>query len=555
MRITDTSDLWWKSAVVYCLDVETYLDSDGDGVGDLQGLAARIDYLAQLGVTCLWLMPFYPSPDRDDGYDVTDFYGIDPRLGNHGAFVEMVRTANDRGMRVIVDLVVNHTSDRHPWFVAAKRSVNSPYRDFYVWRDDPPPKGQKNTVFPGEADGIWTKDEKSGQWYLHSFYEHQPDLNVANPAVRDEIARTIGFWLQLGVAGFRVDAVPFLLEVPEGAEMANPHDFLRDVRRFMQRRSSEAVLLGEVNLPYEQQVAYFGANDDGQELTMQFDFVAMQRLYLSLVRQNPAPLVEVLTKRPKLPIETQWANFLRNHDELTLDQLSEDERQEVFEAFAPDERQRVFGRGIVRRLPTMLQGDPRRIRMAYSLLFTLPGTPVLFYGEEIGMGENAEIPGRQAVRTPMQWSADKNGGFSDAAASRLVSKPPSDGYAPEHVNVADQIEDRDSLLHFFRDLIARYRISPELGWGEFEVLDQDAGAVLVHSLRADVGRMVAVHNFADVPATVRFAVDDEPEGAALVDLLGAHRIDQGDGGSVELEVAPYGYRWFRVSRPGDGRVT
>jgi trehalose synthase len=555
MRITDTSDLWWKSAVIYCLDVETYLDSDGDGVGDLQGLAARIDYLSQLGVTCLWLMPFYPTPGRDDGYDVTDFYGIDPRLGNHGAFVEMVRTANDRGMRVIVDLVVNHTSDRHPWFLAAKRSVNSPYRDYYVWRDDPPPKGQKNAVFPGEADGIWEKDEKSGQWYLHSFYEHQPDLNISNPAVRDEIARAVGFWLQLGVAGFRVDAVPYLLEVPEGAEMANPHDFLRDVRRFMQRRSSEAVLLGEVNLPYEQQLDYFGAKDDGQELTMQFDFVGMQRLYLSLVRQDPASLIDALTSRPKLPVEAQWANFLRNHDELTLDKLSDDERQEVFEALAPDESQRVFGRGIVRRLPTMLQGDPRRIRMAYSLLFTLPGTPVLFYGEEIGMGENAEIPGRTAVRTPMQWTAERNGGFSDAAPSRLVSQPPSDGFAPEHVNVADQIEDRDSLLHFFRDLISRYRISPELGWGDFEVLEHDVAAVLVHSLQADVGRMVAVHNFADVPATVHFTVGDEPEGASLVDLLAAHRIDLGDDGSVELEVPPYGYRWFRVSRPGDGRVT
>ncbi|MGK3951542.1 alpha-amylase family protein [Microbacterium sp. I2] len=555
MRITDTSDLWWKSAVIYCLDVETFLDSNGDGIGDLQGLAARIDYLAQLGVTCIWLMPFYPTPDRDDGYDVTDFFGVDSRLGDHGTFVEMVRTAKDRGMRVIVDLVINHTSDRHPWFVSAKRSVNSPYRDYYVWRDDPPPKGQKNSVFPGEADGIWTKDEKSGQWYLHSFYEHQPDLNVANPRVRDEIARTIGFWLQLGVAGFRVDAVPFLLEVPEGAEMANPHDFLRDVRRFLQRRSSEAVLLGEVNLPYEQQVAFFGANDDGQELTMQFDFVAMQRLYLSLVRRDPAPLVEALTARPELPIETQWANFLRNHDELTLDQLSEDERQEVFDALAPDEKQRVYGRGIVRRLPTMLEGDPRRIRMAYSLLFTLPGTPVLFYGEEIGMGENAEIRGRQAVRTPMQWSRDKNGGFSDAAASRLVSRPPGDGFAPEHVNVADQLEDRGSLLHFFRDLISRYRISPELGWGRFEVLSPEGSRVLVHSLRADVGRMVAVHNFSDAPAVVAFALEDEPDGVSLVDLLGAERIALGDRGRVELEVPSYGYRWLRVARPGDGRVT
>ena len=553
MKITDTSDLWWKSAVIYCLDVETFLDASGDGVGDMRGLAQRIDYLAQLGVTCLWLMPFYPTPDLDDGYDITDFYGVDPRLGDHGEFVEMIRTANDRGMRVIVDLVVNHTSDRHPWFVKAKRSVNSPYRDYYIWRDDAPPKGQKNAVFPGEADGIWTKDEASGQWYQHSFYEHQPDLNIANPAVRDELARVIGFWLQLGVAGFRVDAVPFFLEMPPGAEIPDPHELLRDFRRFLQRRSSEAILLGEVNLPYEEQVAYFGGGD-ASELSMQFDFVAMQAFYLSLARENPEPLIKALSSRPSLPVEVQWANFLRNHDELTLDKLSDEERQEVFEAFAPDERQRVYGRGITRRLPPML-GDPRRIRMAYSLMFTLPGTPVLFYGEEIGMGENIDIPGRTAVRTPMQWTSEKNGGFSQAPPSRLVAAPPGDGYAPQHVNVADQIEDRGSLLHFFRDLISRYRISPELGWGDFEVLDQPVDHVLIHSLRADVGRMVAIHNFAGVPATTRFALLDEPEGTSLVDLLGSDRMQLDDRGRVELEVPAYGYRWLRVSRPGDGRVS
>ena len=553
MKITDTSDLWWKSAVIYCLDVETFLDASGDGVGDMRGLAQRIDYLAQLGVTCLWLMPFYPTPDLDDGYDITDFYGVDPRLGDHGEFVEMIRTANDRGMRVIVDLVVNHTSDRHPWFVKAKRSVNSPYRDYYIWRDDAPPKGQKNAVFPGEADGIWTKDEASGQWYQHSFYEHQPDLNIANPAVRDELARVIGFWLQMGVAGFRVDAVPFFLEMPPGAEIPDPHELLRDFRRFLQRRSSEAILLGEVNLPYEEQVAYFGGGD-ASELSMQFDFVAMQAFYLSLAREDPEPLIKALSSRPSLPVEVQWANFLRNHDELTLDKLSDEERQEVFEAFAPDERQRVYGRGITRRLPPML-GDPRRIRMAYSLMFTLPGTPVLFYGEEIGMGENADIPGRTAVRTPMQWTSEKNGGFSQAPPSRLVAAPPGDGYAPQHVNAADQIEDRGSVLHFFRDLISRYRISPELGWGDFEVLDQPIDHVLVHSLRADVGRMVAIHNFAGVPATTRFALPDEPEGTSLVDLLGSDRMQLDDRGRVELEVPAYGYRWLRVSRPGDGRVS
>lgn len=553
MKITDTSDLWWKTAVIYCLDVETFLDSNGDGVGDLQGLSQRIDYLAQLGVTCLWLMPFYPTPDRDDGYDVSDFYGIDPRLGNHGDLVEVIRTARDRGMRVIVDLVINHTSDRHPWFVSALRSVDSPYRDYYVWRSDAPPKGQKNAVFPGQANGIWGKDEKSGQWYQHSFYEHQPDLNLANPRVRDEIAKIIGFWLQLGISGFRVDAVPFLLEIPEGVDIPEPHDMLRDIRRFLQRRSSEAILLGEVNLPYETQVEYFGG-ENGDELTMQFDFVGMQALYLSFARQDPAPLIAALRDRPVLGPEVQWANFLRNHDELTLDKLSDAERQEVFEAFAPDERQRVFGRGITRRLPPMLGGDPRRVRMAYSLLFTLPGTPVLFYGEEIGMGENVEISGREAVRTPMQWSASRNGGFSDAAPRRLTAKPPSDGYAPEHVNVAAQLVDPDSLLYFVRALTSRYRISPELGWGTFEVVDQPADSLLVHSLTADVGRVIALHNFAEVPVTTTFRVADEPDGTTLLDLLEPSHIPLGPDGAVELEVAAYGYRWLRVSRPGDGRV-
>ena len=550
MRITDTSDLWWKTAVVYCLDVETYLDANGDGVGDLPGLARRIDYLADIGVTCLWLMPFYPTPDRDDGYDVTDFYGVDPRLGTHGDLVEVIRTAKDRGIRVIVDLVVNHTSDRHPWFLSARRSVSSPYRDFYVWRDEPPAK-QANTVFPGEEASIWEKDDKSGQYYLHSFYRHQPDLNIANPRVRDEIAKTVGFWLELGISGFRVDAVPYLLEVPEGAEMGDPHDYLRDIRRFLQRRSSEAVLLGEVNLPYEEQRRYFGS-DDGLELTMQFDFIGMQALYLSLVRADPAPLVTALRSRPEVPVEAQWANFLRNHDELTLDKLTDAERQEVFEALAPDESQRVYGRGITRRLPGMLGGDPRRIRMAYSLLFTLPGTPVLFYGEEIGMGENPDIPGRESVRTPMQWNDDRNGGFSSAIPSRLVSQPPGGGYAPTHVNVTAQYNQDDSLLRFIRHLTERYRVSPEIGWGALEILEQDAAGLLVHSLTADVGRMIAIHNFADTPATASIVLADEPEGTRLTDLLGPEDYDEGP--TWRFDIPAYGYRWLRVARPGDGRI-
>ena len=446
MKITDRSDLWWKTAVVYCLDVETYMDWNDDGTGDFEGLAHRLDHLAELGVTCIWLMPFQPTPDRDDGYDITDFLGVDPRLGSLGDVAEFTRTARDRGMRVIIDFVMNHTSEKHPWFKSARRSRTSPYRDWYVWRDDPPK--QANTVFPGEEDSMWELDERTGQYYLHSFYRHQPDLNIANPAVRDEIAKTIGFWLQLGISGFRVDAVPFLIEPPEGVDIGDPHEFLRDIRRFLQRRSSEAVLLGEVNLPYEQQLEFFGTAGEASELTMQFDFLGMQALYLSLAREDARPLAESLAKRPVLEPEAQWANFVRNHDELTLDKLSDAEREEVFAAFAPEEWMRVYGRGIVRRLPPMLDGDPRRIRLAYSLLFSLPGTPVLFYGEEIGMGENGEQQGRQAVRTPMQWTDERNGGFSRAAPSRLTASPPTDGYAPEHVNVEAQLHDPESLLSF-----------------------------------------------------------------------------------------------------------
>lgn len=552
MKITDTSDLWWKTSVVYCLDVETYLDSDGDGVGDLTGLGRRIDYLADLGVTCLWLMPFYPTADRDDGYDVTDFYGVDPRLGTHGDLVEVVRTARDRGIRVIVDLVVNHTSDKHPWFVAARRSKNSPYRDYYVWRDEPP-ANNVNTVFPGEESTLWTLDEKTGQYYLHSFYSHQPDLNITNPSVRDEIAKTIGFWLQLGISGFRVDAVPFLLEVPEGKEFGDPHEYLRDVRRFLQRRSKEAVLLGEVNLPYRDQKTYFGSGK-GEELTLQFDFIGMQSLYLSLARSDPRPLARALRARPAIAPEAQWANFVRNHDELTLDKLTDAEREEVFAAFAPDEKQRVYGRGITRRIPPMLGGDPRRIRMVHSLLFSLPGTPVLFYGEEIGMGENPDVAGRASVRTPMQWHDGRNGGFSTAAPSRLPAPPPTGGYAPEHVNASAQMNDEDSLLHFMRRLSARYRISPEIGWGALEILEHDAPAVLAHSVRADVGRMIALHNFSDEPATVTLALADEPEGTELSDLFGPDRTPLDGRGRLSIELAPYGWTWLRVARPGDGRI-
>ena len=558
MRITDTSDTWWKNAVVYCLDVETFMDWNDDGVGDFAGLAQRLDHLQELGVTCLWLMPFYPTAEKDDGYDITDFYGVDPRLGHHGDVVEAIRTARDRGMRVIVDLVVNHTSDRHPWFRAARSSKDSPYRDYYVWRSDPPPDTSAEVVFPDQEDSIWELDEKTGEYYLHRFYKHQPDLNVANPAVRDEIAKVMGFWLELGLSGFRVDAVPFLLEtagIPqdEAARLPDPHAYLRDLRSFLGRRSGDGVLLGEVNLPHEGQAEFFGGLA-GDELTMQFDFIAMQKLYLSLARVDAAPLAEALASRPPISPDCQWATFVRNHDELTLDKLSDDERAEVFAAFGPEESMQVYGRGLRRRLPPMMAGDPRRLRMIYSLLFSLPGTPVLFYGEEIGMGENLALDGRSAVRTPMQWTSARNGGFSRAAPSRLTAPVVEGAFSPEHVNVADQRADPDSMLAFMTRLVQRYRECPELGRAEFAVLDQPHRPVLAHRCTWGDGTLVAVHNLGPDACTVPLTLDGCDDEHRLVDLLqvGSTPLDGKGAASVALD--GYGHRWLRVVGPASRRL-
>jgi trehalose synthase len=558
MRITDTGDLWWKNAVIYCLDVETFMDWNGDGTGDFQGLAQRIDHLAELGVTCLWLMPFYPTADRDDGYDITDHYGVDRRLGTPGELVELIRTAKDRGMRVIADLVVNHTSDRHPWFRAARSGKDNPYRDYYVWRSDPPPDTSAEVVFPDQEESIWELDEKTGEWYLHRFYKHQPDLNVANPAVRDEIARVVGYWLQMGLDGFRVDAVPYFIETlgtteEEAAAFGDPHDHLRAVRSFLARRSGSAILLGEVNLPHAEQLTYFGSGN-GDQLTMMFDFVSMQAMYLSLARGDARPLAKALQARPEIPADCQWANFVRNHDELTLDKLSDDERAEVFAAFGPEEDMQLYGRGLRRRLPPMLDGDPRRVRMVYSLLFSLPGTPTLFYGEEIGMGEELSSPGRLAVRTPMQWTEDRNGGFSTARASRLPGPVTTGGFGPEFVSVSAQRRDQDSLLAFMSLLVRRYRECPELGWAPVEVLGQPDSCVLALRSAVDDTVVITLHNFSSDPLTVPLDLALEEGEYRLVDLIEDGEVEVGQNGAAKIPLDGYGHRWFRLVTPRTRRL-
>ena len=547
-------DLWYKDAVIYSLDVDSFQDSDGDGVGDFRGLTGRLDYLAGLGVNCLWLLPFYPSPNRDNGYDVMDYYGVDPRLGTPGDFVEFLHQARERGMRVLADLVVNHTSDQHPWFRAARRSRTSRYHDFYVWSDTLPENAQDGMVFPGYQNGIWAFDEAAGAYYLHRFYDHQPDLHIANPAVREEICRIMGYWLELGVSGFRLDAAPFLIEMKGAYGSGDPPEdrfaYLREFRDFLSWRRGDAILLAEANVDLDSAREYFG---DGAKIHMLFSFFLNQHLFLALARERAEDLERALRAQPAPPPTGQWANFLRNHDELDLGRLTPEEREEAFRAFAPEEGMRLYGRGIRRRLPPMLRGDRRRLEMAYSLLFSLPGTPVLRYGEEIGMGEDLTQPERESVRTAMQWSKGPNAGFSTAAPADVARPVVMDGpFGAERVNVADQHRDPDSLLHWTARLVRTRRECPELGWGGCTVLETGDPAVFAHGCRWREGEVIAVHNLAGRPAKARLRLDPPPSGPVLELLAdrggrsaGGQRRDELVDLTHEIALEPYGYRWYR----------
>ena len=543
MRLDYTSDLWWKNAVIHCLDVETYADSDGDGVGDFRGLIDRVDHLADLGVTCLWLMPFYPSPNRDDGYDISDFYGVDPRLGTLGDVVEFLRTAGDRGIRVIVDLVVNHTSDEHPWFTESRSSRDAARRDWYVWRPEPSdhPAG---LAFPDRETSNWQRDRRTGEYYLHRFYRFQPDLNIANPAVRDEICKIAAFWLALGVSGFRMDAVPFLLELDGIREHmdGDPKRWLQSLRSFVGRRNGEAMLLGEVNAAMKDLSSYFGGAD-GDALNMQFAFLLNQSLWLSLARGEGEPLEQIISALPVVPHDNAWATFLRNHDELTLDQLTVSQREEVFAAFGPKPGMQLYGHGLRRRTAAMLGGDGPRLRMAWSLMFSLPGTPVVFMGDEIGMGEQLRIPDRYAVRVPMQWSRGRNGGFSTAATRDLVRPLAGGAFGPAAVNVADQRRDPGSLLRFFRHLTRVRRETPELGWGSSTLIETADPALFAHRVEWEGSAVIAIHNLAARPATAD--LDLGPGATGVHDLL-ADAEEPARRGRLSVSLDAYGGRWLRV---------
>jgi maltose alpha-D-glucosyltransferase/alpha-amylase len=537
-------DLWYKNAIIYCLDVETFMDADGDGVGDFRGLADRLDHVEALGATCLWLLPFYPTANRDNGYDVTDYYGIDPRLGTLGDFVEFTRAARDRGLRVIVDLVVNHTSVDHPWFQEARRDPHSPRRDWYIWSKEKPENLHEGMVFPGVQDSTWTWDEVAGAWYMHRFFKHQPDLNITNPAMREEIQRIMGFWLQLGATGFRLDAVPFLLEyrgLTPSEDRRDPHCYLNELRDFCDWREAESVLLAEANIPMEEIGAYFGRGD---RLQMIFNFVLNQRVFLALARGEAAPVAQVIRTTPDLPLIGQWATFLRNHDELDLGRLTDAEREEAFAAFAPEERMRIFGRGIRRRLAPMLGGDARRIAMAHSLMFALPGTPVIWYGEEIGMGEDLSLPGREPVRTPMQWSDEPSAAFSTAPEDRLVRRVMAEGaFGYRQVNAMSQRNRQASLLEHCRRLADTRRACPEVGWGKCRVLDVGAPGVLALRCEWRGNAVVTLHNLSHRRAEARM-----PSGMGRLERLLSDTDDATpDEASRPVVLEGYGFRWFRVA--------
>ena len=536
-------DLWYKNAVIYCLNVETFLDSNGDGVGDFVGLTDRLPYLAGLGVTCLWLLPFFPSPNLDDGYDVSDYYGVHPRTGTFGDFVEFMNHARQLGLRVIVDLVVNHTSDRHPWYKAARKDPDSPYREYYVWSKKRPRNWNQGMVFPGVQKETWTRDPLAKAFYFHRFYDFQPDLNTHNPAVKEELMRIMGFWLQLGVSGFRMDAVPFLIERKgAGVKPTRDYELLHEMRDFLQWRCRDAIMLAEANVPPGQSMQYFG--EQGDRLQMMLNFWVNQRMFYTLATGDTAPLKEALVATYERPYAAQWGVFLRTHDELDLGRLTELQRARVFEAFAPEKRMQLYNRGIRRRLAPMLNNDRRRIELANSLMFTLPGTPVIRYGDEIGMGDDLRLPERYAARTPMQWSSHRHGGFTSGrrVLRRLVNDPI---YGYRHVNVADQRRDPNSLLNWTERIIRTRKECAEISWGDWKILPRLPDPVLGMRYDWNDRSTIVLHNFADRPCAVRLHVDG-PQRCRLVNLLSQDTSEADDSGRHLVQLEPYGYRWFRV---------
>lgn len=554
--------LWYKSAVIYELHVRAFHDSNADGIGDFRGLTQKLDYLQDLGVTAVWLLPFYPSPLKDDGYDIADYYSINPMYGNLSDFKAFLREAHVRGLRVITELVVNHTSDQHPWFQRSRRAKpGSTWRDFYVWSDTPNRYQEARIIFKDFEPSNWAWDPVAQAYFWHRFYSHQPDLNYDNPQVHKEITRVLDFWLDLGVDGLRLDAVPYLYE-REGTSCENlpeTHAYLKTLRQHVDEKYGDRMLLAEANQWPEDAVTYFGSGQ-GDECHMAFHFPLMPRLFMALRMEDRVPIVDILEQTPAIPETSQWALFLRNHDELTLEMVTDEERDYMYRVYAHDRRARI-NLGIRRRLAPLLGSDRRRIELLNLLLLSLPGTPVIYYGDEIGMGDNTFLGDRNGVRTPMQWSSDKNAGFSRASPHALYFPIILDPeYHYESVNVEAQQRNPHSLLWWTKRVLALRKRWKALGQGTLEFLQPDNRKVLAFIRRSHDERVLVVANLSRFPQPV--ALDLAPfQGFVPVELFGQTKFPPIADKVYSLTLSPHAVFWFALrpsaaamSSPGQTRV-
>jgi len=545
--------LWYKDAIIYELHVRAFADSDGDGIGDFQGLISKLDYLEDLGVTAIWLLPFYPSPLKDDGYDISDYLGIHPAYGTMADFREFLSQSHRRGIRVITELVINHTSDQHPWFQRARRSPpGSQWRDFYVWSDTPEKYREARVIFKDFEHSNWAMDPVAGAYYWHRFYSHQPDLNYDNPAVHRAIFRIVDFWLKQGVDGLRIDAVPYLYE-RDGTNCENlpeTHAFIRDLRKHVDERFKNRMLLAEANQWLEDAVAYFGNND---EFHMAFHFPLMPRMFMAIRMEDRFPIVDILQQTPPIPEPCQWALFLRNHDELTLEMVTDEERDYMYRMYAQDAVARI-NLGIRRRLAPLLNNDRGKIELMTALLFSLPGTPVWYYGDEIGMGDNFYLGDRNGVRTPMQWSPDRNAGFSRANPQRLYLPPIIDPeYHYEAINVENQEKNPDSLLWQIKRMIAMRKRFKAFGRGSIEFLPAANRRVLAFLRRYQKETILAVFNLSRHAQQACFNLSAF-RGMVPVELFGHEAFTPIGDEDYPFVLGPHGFYWFSLSPPRTGSL-
>jgi maltose alpha-D-glucosyltransferase / alpha-amylase len=540
----ESDPLWFKHAVFYEIHVRGFFDGNGDGMGDLLGLTAKLDYLEWLGIDCIWLLPMYPSPLRDGGYDIADFYDIHPDYGSVEDFRALVDAAHQRQIRVIADLVMNHTSSDHPWFQEARSSRDSPKRDWYVWSDTDDRYPDARVIFVDTEPSNWTWDPVAGQYYWHRFFSHQPDLNYENPEVRDEMLRVLRFWLDLGIDGFRLDAVPYLYE-REGTNCENlsqTHTYLRRIRAEVDEAYPDRVLLAEANQWPEDVVEYFGRGD---ECHMAFQFPVMPRMFMSLRREDATPMYEILERTPPVPDTCQWGLFLRNHDELTLEMVTDDERDYMYAEYARDPRMKL-NLGIRRRLAPLLDNGRDEVELMHAILFSLPGSPVLYYGDEIGMGDNVFLGDRDGVRTPMHWTGDRNGGFSSADFAQLYLPPLMDPvYGYPAVNIEAQLRTPTSLLRWLHRFVELRKQHPVFGLGTYEPLQPSNPRIFAHVRRWEEDIVLCVHNLA---RSAQAAELDLAQFAGLVpeEMIGQTRFPPIGELPYLLTFGPRGFYWFRL---------